>query len=123
MPFRVKIKKHAEPNFHIWVFSLNATNNGDCTELTAFICEHLFVCLHTEILFLRKLSVVFIILIEIMNKSNCFFCLGPLLYLFSGKVKQVTSFFASVFLQIKLNTLKLKSIQNSIFVTKNQGPN
>ena len=39
--------------------------------------------------------------------------LGPLLYLFSGNVVQVSPFSASVLLHIELNTLKLQSIQNN----------
>ena len=41
-------------------------NHGDCTELTAFVCEHLYVCY--IILFPRKLSAIFVILIERMNR-------------------------------------------------------
>ena len=44
--------------------------HGDRTELDAFVCEHLSVCFrnsHPE-----KLPAVFIILIESMNKINCF---------------------------------------------------
>ena len=41
---------------------------------------------------------------------------------FSGKFVQVSPFFASVLLQIGLNTLKLQNIQNNTFVTKNQEP-
>ena len=49
---------------------MQQTINGDCTELTAFVCEHLSVCLDN--LFPGKRSTVFIILIESMNKINCF---------------------------------------------------
>ena len=49
---------------------MQQTIHGDCTELTAFVCEHLSVCLDN--LFPGKRSTVFIILIESMNKINCF---------------------------------------------------
>ena len=81
---------------------MQQTINGDCTELTAFVCEHLSVCLDN--LFPGKRSTVFIILIESMNKINCF--LGHCFTFFSGKAERVSPFFDSVLLLIELNTLK-----------------
>ena len=63
------------------------------------------------IFFCGKLSAVFIILIESMNKIIVF---GPLLYLFPGKVVQVSPCFTSVFLQIELTTLKFLVSQSYI---------
>ena len=70
-----------------------------------FVNTFLYVYL---ILFPGKLCAVFIILIESMNKINCF--LDHCFTFFSGKVVQVSPFFASVLLQIELNALKLQSI-------------
>ena len=58
------------------------------------------------ILFPGELSAVFIIL-ESMNKINCFF--GHCFTFFSWNVVQVSTFFASVLLQIELNTLKFQN--------------
>ena len=88
---------------------MQQTIHGDCRELATFVCKYLSVCLHNP--FSRKLSTVFITLTESMNKINCFLAIA----LPSGKVVQVSPFFASVLCQIKLNTLKLHSIQNNTF--------
>ena len=88
---------------------MQQTIHGDCRELATFACKYLSVCLHNP--FSRKLSTVFITLTESMNKINCFLAIA----LPSGKVVQVSPFFASVLCQIKLNTLKLHSIQNNTF--------
>ena len=94
---------------------MQQTIHGDCTELAAFV---LITFLYAfKILFPGKLSAVFIILIK--HKQDQLF-LEPLLYLFSGKFVEVSPFFASVLLQIELNTLKLQNIQNTNFVAKNQ---
>ena len=97
---------------------MQQTIHGDCTELSTFVYERLSVCLHNP--FPGKVSAVFIILIESMNKISCF--LDHCVTFFPGKVVQVSPFFASVLLQIELNNLKLQSIQNNTFVTKNQEP-
>ena len=92
--------------------------HGDCAELTAFVCEHLSICLHN--LFCQE--AVYCIHHPLRKHEQDQLFLGLMLYLFSGKVEQVSPFFISVFLQIELNTLKLQSIQNNTFVTKNQEP-
>ena len=97
---------------------MQQTIHGDCTELTAFVCEHLSVCLHNPF---SQEAVCCIHHPQRKHEQDQLF-LGPLLYLFSGKVVQVSPFFASVLLQIELNTLKLQSIQNNTFVIKNQEP-
>ena len=95
---------------------MQQTIHGDCTDLTAFICEHLSVCLHNPF----SWEAVCCIHHPHRKHEQDQLFLGPLLYLFSGKVVQVSPFFASVLLQIELNTMKLQSIQNNTFVTKNQ---
>ena len=54
--------------------------HGDCTELTAFICEHLSVCLHNP--FSRE--AVCCIHRHKHEQDQLFFV--TLLYLFSGKI-------------------------------------
>ena len=97
---------------------MQQTIHGDCTELTAFVCEHLSSCLRNP--FSRE-AVCYIHHLYRTHEQGHFF-LGLLLYLFPGKAVQVSPFFTSVLLQIKLNALKLQSIQNNTFVTKNQEP-
>ena len=98
--------------------SLNAAIQGDYTELNTFVCNHLSVCLHNPF----SWEAVYRIHHPHRKHEQDQLFLGPLLYLFSGKVMQVSPFFASVLLQIKLNTRKLQNIQNNNFVTKNQKP-
>ena len=97
---------------------MQQTIQGDCTELTAFVCEHLSVCSHKP--FFWKAACCIHHPHRKHEQGQLF--LGPLLFLFSGKVVQGSPFFASVLLQIKLSTLKLQSVQNNTFVTKNQEP-
>ena len=92
--------------------------HGDCAELAAFICEHLSVCLHHPF----SWEAVCCIHHPDRKHEQDHLFLGPLLYLFSGKFLQVFPFFASDLLQIELNTMKLQSIQNNTFMTKNQEP-
>ena len=79
------------------------TIHRDYTELTGFVCDHLFVCLHSPF----SWEAVCCIYHPRRNHEEDQLFLRPLLYLFSGKVVQVSPFFASVLLQIELNTLKL----------------
>ena len=97
---------------------MQQTIRGDCTKLAAFVCEHLFVCLHNP--FSWEAVCCIHRLIEGMNKIN--FLLGYCFNFFSGNVVQVSPFFGLVLLQIELNTLKLQIIQSNTFVTKNQEP-
>ena len=97
---------------------MQQTIHGDCTELTAFVCEHLSSCLRNP--FSREVVCCIHHLYRTHEQDHFF--LGLLLYLFPGKAVQVSPFFTSVLLQIELNTLKLQSIQNNTFVTKNQEP-
>ena len=98
---------------------MQQTIQGDCTELTAFVCEHLSVCSHKP--FFWKAACCIHHPHRKHEQDQLF--LGPLLYLLSGKVLQVSSFVASVLLQIKLNsnTLKLQSIQNNTVCDQESG--
>ena len=106
------------PNFHIWVSFFKCNKQFieiAQNQLPLFANTFLYVYI---ILFPRKLSAVFIIHIKSMYKINCF--LGHCFTFFLGRLCMYP--FASVLLQIELNTLKLQSIQNNTFVTKNQEP-
>ena len=70
---------------------MQQTIHGDCTELTAFVCEHLEACLHPF-----SWEAVSCIHHPHRKHEQDELFLGPLLYLFSGKVVQVSPFFASV---------------------------
>ena len=83
---------------------MQQTIHGDCTELTAFVCEHLSVCLRNPF---PQEAVCCIHHPQRKHEQDQLF-LGPLLYLFSEKVVQVSPFFASILLQIEWNILKLK---------------
>ena len=89
---------------------MQQTIYGDFTELTAFVCEQLSVCLHNPF---SQEAVCCIHHLHRKHEQDQFF-LGPMLYLFSGKVVQVSPFVASFLLQIKLNTVKLQSIQSNV---------
>ena len=95
---------------------MQETIHEDCTELIAFVCEYLTVRLHNPL----SLETVCCIHHSHRKHEQDQLLLGPLLYIFSGTVMQVSPFFASVYLQIKLNTMKLQNIQSNTFVTKNQ---
>ena len=103
MKFRVESTRLEESNFHIWV-SLNATRNSWRLHRTnqSFVCEHLSVCLHNPF----SWKAVCCIHHPHRKHEQDQWLLEPLLYLFSGKVVQVSPFFASVLLQIESNTLK-----------------
>ena len=68
---------------------MQQTIHGDCTKLAAFVSKHLSVYL--IILFPGKLSAVFIVLIESVNKINFF--LGHCFTFLSGKVGHYFTFF------------------------------
>ena len=93
---------------------MQQTFHGDCTELTPFVCEHFSVCLHDSF------SQEALCCIHHPHRKHDQLFLRPLLKFLSGQIVQVFPFFASVLLQIELNTLKFQSIQNNTFVIKNQ---
>ena len=95
---------------------MQETIHEDCTELIAFVYEYLTLCLHNPL----SQETVCCIHHSHRKHEQDQLLLGPLLYIFSGTVMQVSPFFASVYLQIKLNTMKLQNIQSNTFVTKNQ---
>ena len=97
---------------------MQETIHEDCTELIAFVCEYLTVRLHNPL----SQETVCCIHHSHRKHEQDQLLLGPLLYIFSGTVVQVSPFFASVYLQIKLNTMKLQNIQSNTFVTMNQEP-
>ena len=96
---------------------MQQTIHGDCTELTAFVCEHLSVCLHNP--FSHEAFCSIHHPQRSMHKISCF--LGHCVTFFSGKIVQVSPFFASVLLQIELNTQKLQSIQYNTFRDQESG--
>ena len=97
---------------------MQQTIHEECTELTAFFSEHFSVRLHNAFSW-----EAFCCIHHAHRKhEQGQLLLGLLLYRFS-EVVQISPFFASVLLEIELNILKLRSIRNNSFVTKNQKPN
>ena len=76
---------------------MQQTIHRDCTKLTAFVCEHFSVCLHNPF---PKETVCCIHHPHKKHEQNQLF-LGPMIYLFSGKVVHVSFCFSSFADQIK----------------------
>ena len=73
---------------------MQQTIHGDCTELTAFVCEHLFVCLH------NPFSWEFVCCIHHPHRKHeqDQLFLGPLLYIFFWGCATSIPFLCSSFL-------------------------
>ena len=84
---------------------MQQTIHGNCTELTAFVCESLSECLLNPF----PQEAVYCIRHPHGKHEQDQLFLWPLVFLFS-EVVQISPFYASDLLQIELNTLKLQSI-------------
>ena len=83
---------------------MQQTIHGDCTELTAFVCEHLSVCLYNP--FSRQAVCCIYHCRRSTNKIS--YLLGQCFTFFLGRLCKYPSSFASFPLQIELNILKLQ---------------